>query len=213
MLTLKNYDHAVVNFLKDFETANINIVWGTPAEAFQNSALANNDEIKLPLISVYRSDLALYESQNDPLFRRGSTVKVNMPEMFMDKERVLMFQMTYVVDIWAIDPEQCAAIFAEMLFMMLDDPKVLVRHEGVPYEIGNYLKITDIADNTDSISQSDRGRLNRYTITFQLPAHIAKLERHQLRKIVPELSVANDVNPDEPDIIPSVIEKTVQNDT
>lgn len=181
MLTISNYDTAVVEYFESFYD---NVVYGSPSVAFKNAAMKNNDKVKLPLISIYRSDLSLTSLRNYALFKKGNISAIS--EDKVTRERILPITFSYQADIWASTTYVAAQLFSEVLFRTLDKPTVLVHHDGFKVPIEKYLRVTDIIDNSDATQISTRGRLNRYTIIYQLDGHIAKIVENDRIYIVPE---------------------------
>jgi hypothetical protein len=174
----------VKNYLDRFYD---NVTQGAPHEAFKNNAIENEDKVKLPLISFFRSEIAL-DPTNFALFKRGRATHVTRKDAIdtIHRERILKFQLSYTIDVWATNPDQAIGLFSELLFSIMDEPGVPVIHDGIVDPLVNYLRVTDIMDNTDTASIASRGRLSRFSIVFQLSAHIAKLEKSDRILIVPE---------------------------
>lgn len=181
MLTIQNYDQAVVDYFKSFyETT----VYGSPEVAFKNAALQYKDKVPLPLISVYRSELGLAPIRNFPLFKRGNITAVS--ESTVSRERILPLTFIYHADVWATKASQAAQLFSEVLFRTIDKPLFDVAFDGIEPKIQANLILTEIVDNTDSTQISTRGRLNRYTLIYQVDGHISKLIENDRIFIVPE---------------------------
>lgn len=181
MLTILNFDDAVVDYFSSFFDY---VVWGAPNVAFKNAAMKWDDKVPLPLISIYRSELALASLRNFPLFKKGNMT--GLSEKNVNRERVLPMMMSYQADIWGSDLEQATQLFCEVLFRTLDKPMIPVHLEGKEEPVMKELRLLDIVDNNDATQISSRGRLNRYSILYQVDGYIAKLVENDRIFIVPK---------------------------
>lgn len=182
MLTIKNYNDAVVDYFQSFFE---NTVWGAPNEAFKNAAMReeSKDKVQLPLISVYRTEIGL-DTRNFALFKRGHITNISANKI--ERERVLPLVLSYQADIWASNSDQCTQLFSEVLFRTIDKPLVPVHFDGIEEKLDANLVLLDIVDNSDTSQISTRGRLYRYTIVYQMNAHIVKIVENDRINIVPE---------------------------
>ena len=181
MLTILNYDNALVDYFSSFYKY---IVYGAPNVAFKNAGMKFGDKVPLPLISIYRSEIGLASLRNFPLFKKGNITNLN--NCIVERERILPLNLSYQVDVWGSDLDQTTQLFCEVLFRTLDKPLFPVNHDGMEEALQKNLQLLDIIDNTDSSLISTRGRLNRYTLVYQVDAHIAKIVENDRIFIVPE---------------------------
>ncbi len=180
MLTFKHYDDAVTDYFKRIYEWT---VFSSPDSAFHTAGLNFGDKVPLPLISLYRSEFALNPSRNTALFFRGRTL--NVTETKINKERILPLLFSYQVDFWGDHEAQLSQMLSEVLFCTIEDPIIKLNMDGFdkPYEANMVLQ--EVQNNSESIQFSSRGRLYRFTATFQIQAYIAKLEERERAYVVP----------------------------
>ena len=181
MFTLLNFDHAIETWCKERYTYS---VWGDPSTAFKNAGMEFGDKVPLPLVSVYRSDLNLANSRNFALFKTGNINSITTDKI--RRERILPVLMSYQIDIWASAYDQAVQMFSELLFRIMDNPKVTVRMDGEKEAYDTYFNVTEIVDNSDTSQISTRGRLNRLTIITQVDGYIMNSYESDRINIVPE---------------------------
>lgn len=182
MLTLENYDIGVKNFIK---ARYKNTVWGNTQDAFSNAAKEFGDKVYYPLISVFRSDMALGTNVNYANLRSGRVIETTPTKV--KKEKVIDFLLSYEIDIWSTESSKGMELFCELLFRLKEKPVIEIPHQGMDAPLIKYPTVTEIVDNTDTSQILTKGRLSRFTILMQMNAHIAKLVEDDRINIVPEV--------------------------
>lgn len=180
-MSITNYDKGIVKYFEDIYE---NVVWGDPNTAFKNNAMKHEDKVLLPMLSVYRPEIMLDPSINFAQLKKGAALEID--QFSVTRERTLPLILSYQLDVWATGNDQAAALFAEVLFYTMDKPGVPIEISGADNPVIQYLTITDVVDNTDTTQIASRGRLCRFTILYQIRAHIVKLEKNDRIKVVPE---------------------------
>ena len=181
MLTFKNYDDAVIDYFKKIYQWS---VYAQTDRAFQVAGMEFGDKVPLPLISVYRTDFALNPFRNTPLFFRGKTLALT--ETKVNKERVFPMLFNYQVDVWGDDHDVVAQLYSELLFAVTEMPIITVDFAGSREPLEAHLSIIEVNQNNEPSQIATRGRLYRYSVTYQVHVYIIKQEEHDVIRIVPQ---------------------------
>ncbi|AWD93022.1 hypothetical protein HSE3_gp070 [Bacillus phage vB_BceM-HSE3] len=169
MNTLNLYDQAIEDKFKEvFE----NSIYADPVKAFKESAKANNNEVKLPLLSVYRSGLEPDFARHANLGNRGRLLQKTV-----DKEtgliiKALPSKISYTLDIWTQSRSDLNHLLEELLFYLLEFPALYIEFEIEDQEEGlqieSHIELESVTDQTDLSQSEEEGLLYRTTIEFHL---------------------------------------------
>ena len=172
-MSIPLYDDAVLDKLKGVFS---NVVFSAPDKAFKRSAerkglkgSADDVDVDLPLISVYRENYTVDMDRNNPRFRRrGRKIRNSDDDSRAVMAEALPVRIDYQLDVWGKRRRELDVLVGELLFWMLDNPKVSLNLGG---EFEDYSpefnwKLEDVTDNSDIMSFSDRGKYYRVTIPF-----------------------------------------------
>lgn len=175
------YDRALLDYIKNMFP---NTVWGSPSEAFKNLALTNQDKVKLPLISVWRSDTSLDTNISMAQLRLGYDFNApDVPEGKIRNIRCLPLDLQYDIDIWGTSDDQASTILCELYFSLMDNPCFNVESDTASFNCKVSFQLKDFSNNSDTIDKKERGNLFRYTIVISCPARISyrqDLDRYRI---------------------------------
>lgn len=155
-----------------------------------DNTTGTNNQIVLPLLSLYRpSGFSLSDMTHEVLGHREphfyvqykNTKPDGSTEVLTRNIQRIFVDIPYQLDIWTDSESDMAEVVQSMLFLFKREQSVDVKQliNGIILPDGsddnadiNYIiKITldnNVTDNTDLESESDNGKLYRYTLTFML---------------------------------------------
>lgn len=90
--------------------------------------------------------------------------------------RTLPLLLYYQIDVWDVSLESAATLFSELIFYILDNPKLNVNFSEFDEPSFSYISIEDIVDNTDISLELSKGMLYRYTILISFQGYLFKTE-------------------------------------
>lgn len=163
------YDTAIIEDMRSiFDDDRIFI---EPADkVFNTIARLNEDDIKMPLISLARTGTSLRDSQHSMRFTGGLSY-ISDDEQTTSRIQVIPIQINYLLDVWTKHREENDNIVRELLFYYMTHPTLEV---DVPY--GTNLKHTfnifydqNIEDNSDIMGQLEHGEYFRTTLSVYTP--------------------------------------------
>ena len=163
------YDKAIIEDLRSiFDDDRIFI---EPADkVFNTISRLNEDDIKMPIISVARTGTSLRDSQHSMRFTGGLSY-ISDDEQTTSRIQVIPIQINYLLDVWTKHREENDNIVRELLFYYMTHPTLEV---DVPY--GTNLKHTfnifydqNIEDNSDIMGQLEHGEYFRTTLSLYTP--------------------------------------------
>lgn len=197
-ITLKTYDKIVVDkfasrvLTKEDGQKSMSVVYAPPELAFEyamkrqvvDKTKSTNNQIVLPMISIYRpSGFSLSDMTHQVLGHNRSSFYVK----YIDEDRNialrniqrLFVDIPYQLDIWTSDESVMAEVVQSVLFLLMREQYIDARQliEGIELPDGTYgdvsytFKLTlenSINDNTRLESESDNGKLYRYTLVFMI---------------------------------------------
>ena len=158
-MSLYLYDQALYEKLKSVYP---NVEY-TPVDEFPETP-------KYPLVTVYRLEsppnLAEWFSFSEK--NSGYSVRRNTDNKPV-RLRKLSFSLQYQVDIYSDDRHSLDDLYVELLFFLLENPKLSVTF---PYDgsetFSAYAVVDSVVNNTDLTQEEERGRRYRYTITLNV---------------------------------------------
>lgn len=137
---------------------------------FSVIARLNEDDVKLPMISVARTGISLLDSQHTMRFTGGIS-NISENEESISRIQVIPIQINYQFDVWTKHREENDNIIRELIFYYMTHPTLEVK---VPY--GTNLKHTfnifydkTIEDNSDISDQVNHGEYFRQTLSVYTP--------------------------------------------
>lgn len=163
------YDTAIIEDLRSvFDDDRIFIC---PTDnVFKTLGRLNEDDVKMPIISVLRTGVSLLDSQHTMRFQ-GGILKIGEDEESISRVQTIPIQINYLLDVWTKHREENDNIVRELIFYYMTHPTLEVK---VPY--GTNLKHTfnifydkNIEDNSDIVGQSEHGEYFRQTLSVYTP--------------------------------------------
>ena len=137
---------------------------------FSVIARLNEDDVKMPMISVARTGISLLDSQHTMRFTGGIS-DISENEESISRIQVIPIQINYQFDVWTKHREENDNIIRELIFYYMTHPTLEVK---VPY--GTNLKHTfnifydkTIEDNSDISDQVNHGEYFRQTLSVYTP--------------------------------------------
>lgn len=137
---------------------------------FSVIARLNEDDVKMPMISVARTGISLLDSQHTMRFTGGIS-NISENEESISRIQVIPIQINYQFDVWTKHREENDNIIRELIFYYMTHPTLEVK---VPY--GTNLKHTfnifydkTIEDNSDISDQVNHGEYFRQTLSVYTP--------------------------------------------
>lgn len=137
---------------------------------FSVIARLNEDDVKMPMISVARTGISLLDSQHTMRFTGGIS-NISEDEESISRIQVIPIQINYQFDVWTKHREENDNIIRELIFYYMTHPTLEVK---VPY--GTNLKHTfnifydkTIEDNSDISDQVNHGEYFRQTLSVYTP--------------------------------------------
>ena len=182
MLTFKNYDVGITSYFKSLYEWS---VYASPDRAFQQVALEFEDKVPMPFIAINRTEFALNPIRNTSAFFKGRFLSVTDEKVA--KERMFPILLTYQVDVWGDDHEVAAQLFSELLFGVNESPLFKVECDALRDPFYATMILTDVNDNSEPSQIASRGRLYRYSMTYQVQASILKFEERDRIHVIPQL--------------------------
>lgn len=181
-MNIEAYDNSIEQKLKSIFP---NVVYADTERALKESAEDNNGAVKLPLISVYRTESKLSIDSGHlsmPAHKFGRKAH-DYPGPSDLTTQSIPLDITYQVDIWSVDRSHCDNIYRELLFYLIDCPNLTVEIPHVGTE-DFAMTITDSSTEVDTSSFSDTGRLYRNTITLEFVGRLYRqVEYSQINKV------------------------------
>lgn len=184
-MSINLYDQAVVDKIKHW-VLDPNMTILSPDETldfFQQSADQNNDEIKLPLISISRDrDIPIQITARQPLAVRGKTFNVKGDKA--DHLNAIPITLTYQLDIYTRYRFEGDEYLRNFVFNIINDPTLVIQ---IPYKKSNLLQKSfmeldpTISDNSDIPERLINTQFRRLTLKFNLKD--AKLYSYTIKDI------------------------------
>ena len=160
------YDTAIVNDLRSiFEDHNIYIC--PPELVFKTIGRLNEDDIKMPMISLLRTGTSILPSQH-PMRFGGAVSDVDVEENTYETIRAIPIQINYLIDVWTKHREENDNIIRELIFYYMTHPTLQI---DIPYGVDlkhnfNIFFDSNIEDNSDIVDQPNHGEYFRQTLSI-----------------------------------------------
>ena len=159
------YDNAIVEYFRQVITDER--VYITPSDnVVRTIARLNNDEIKLPLISLQRTNVQMqpyqfYTKYHGAPIRYEHTDEEDEKELLIRSLQAIPMKIQYSIDIWTRNREENDAIMRELLFFISTHPQIEIT---IPYGVNenhvfNLLLDGSITDNSDIVSHKNQGEI------------------------------------------------------
>jgi len=167
-MSIDLYDDAIITKLRILMN-NENIFIVPPEELFRIMAKANKDEIKMPLISLTRTNFSIDLSKNNHYMKfEGALVDYDYETDISKRLQAIPIRINYLMDIWTKTRIENDEILREVIFYFMTHPrlKVLIPYNLNIYHNFNLFLNEDIDDNSDIIAHKDRGVYFRQTLSI-----------------------------------------------
>ena len=142
-------------------------VYITPSDnVVRTIARLNNDEIKLPLISLNRTGVSM---QNFQFYTKYQGAPIRFEHLDEEDENNILIRnlqaipmkIQYSIDIWTRNREENDNIMRELLFFISTHPQIEIT---IPYGVNenhvfNLLLDGNITDNSDILDHKNRGEI------------------------------------------------------
>lgn len=159
------YDTAIIEDMRSlFDDERITIC--PQDNLFKTIARLNEDDIKMPLVSVVRTGWSLRDSQH-PMRFRGGILNITKDEQYISRLQTIPIRINYLFDVWTQHREENDNIVRELIFWYMTHPTLEVK---IPY--GADMKHTfniyfdsNIEDNSDIVDQANHGEYFRQTLS------------------------------------------------
>lgn len=122
----------------------------------------SNLEIKMPLVSLYRSSFQMDPTSFTELFRGRASKYTTTEKDSLEVLKGISLTLNYQIDIWGKTDKQRDDLLKELLFFLLTSPEFSVTLGTKSYTF--YLNVQPPEDNTDLSSFEDTGEYYRVSI-------------------------------------------------
>lgn len=159
------YDRAIVNDLR--KVFNDDRIFICPPElVFKTIGRLNEDDIKMPMISVLRTGTSILESPHSMRFH-GLLQNVDNETDTYKTVRAIPIRINYLLDVWTKHREENDNIIRELIFYYMTNPTLQVE---IPYGLDiehnfNIFFDSNIEDNSDIVDQPNHGEYFRQTLS------------------------------------------------
>jgi len=159
------YDTALVNDLRSiFSDGRIFIC--PPDRVFATIGRLNEDDVKMPMISVLRTGTSLGNSQH-PMRFTGELLSIDPETNVNVKVQAIPITINWQIDVWSKHREENDNIVRELIFYYMTHPTLLV---DIPYGTNlkhnfNIFFDSNIEDNSDISDHVNRGEYFRQTLS------------------------------------------------
>jgi len=154
-----------------------NTIYATPDEAFKEVAEENNGQVKLPMISIYRTNYEPYFPElQGRVTRSPMLVQRSLDQIDALSGKALFVKIFYTIDIWATKRDHVDQIVKELIFFLGRNPKVTA-HVNLDLDLGQipkdqyfeaFITFEQLTDNSDLVEAEDFGRLYRNTLEISI---------------------------------------------
>jgi len=179
-MNFTSYDKALVERIRDW-VGDSNITITEPNTLFIYRSHVDQDNLKLPLISLTRGRITIENTNKQPKSSQGLTTEMGEDGKLYHL-RTIPIKINYQIDILTRFREECDNIVREFIFKIVNNPEL-----SVPIEVNgnkNTHKFSihlseDVEDNSDIASHLDKGEyfretLSIYTNNAQLFSYVGK---------------------------------------
>ena len=130
----------------------------------------NEDDVKMPMISVLRTGITLGNSQH-PMRFRGGILNISEDLESISRLQSIPIQINYLFDVWTKHREENDNIVRELIFYYMTHPTLEVK---IPYGANikhtfNIFFDSNIEDNSDIVGQAEHGEYFRQTLSAYTP--------------------------------------------
>lgn len=159
------YDTAIVEDLRSvFSDPNIYIC--PPDLVFKTIGRLNEDDIKMPMISLLRTGASILEAPHSMRFT-GALSNINLEEDTYETLRAIPIRINYLFDVWTKHREENDNIIRELIFYYMTHPTLQIT---IPYGVDlkhnfNIFFDSNIEDNSDIVDQPNHGEYFRQTLS------------------------------------------------
>ena len=159
------YDTALVNDLRSvFNDQRIYIC--PPELVFKTIGRLNEDDIKMPMISLLRTGASILDSSH-PMRFSGSLSAIHPDENTYETLRAIPIRINYLLDVWTKHREENDNIIRELIFYYMTHPTLQIT---IPYGVDlkhnfNIFFDNNIEDNSDIVDQPNHGEYFRQTLS------------------------------------------------
>lgn len=174
------YDTAIVDNLRSL--VNDDRIYICPTDnVFRILARLDSDEIKLPIISLLRTNITLLSSQHSMRFN-GGIAQINELTGDVDRLQSMPIRINYLLDVWTRTREENDNIIRELIFYYSTNPTLEVT---IPYGLNikhkfNLFFDDNVEDNSDIVEHKNRGEYFRQTLSIYTDdAYLWKSFTHQ----------------------------------
>jgi hypothetical protein len=158
------YDNAIVETIEHWTNNKVKIM--PPEVAFRQYADENNDDFKLPCVSLTRLPYTLKQTTKSPKTFDG--FKVYTSETTTIKLNCIPIVLHYQLDLYAETMVQCDNMVREFVFKIINVPKITL---DIPYSRDIHLTHNfnlslgdEVADNSDVVEHPNKGQYFRQTL-------------------------------------------------
>lgn len=202
------YDNAIVERFRSW-TGDNHITITPPDDLFSYRAHIDNDEVKLPIISLNRVGMTLLDTSKQPKSYDGMSIEISKDKSF--KLRAVPVRINYQVDVITRFRKECDALVRELIFKIINNPTITVQ---VPFNNYNgfhnfnILLGEDVDDNSDIVEHNERGEYFRQTLNLYTDdAYLFSYKEHENKtlevcveadlKVETEIGIDVDIKPTE----------------
>ena len=186
------YDKAVLDKFREI-TQDSRIYINPTDNVFRTVSMLDNDNVKLPMISIMRTGTTILDNVSYPLMKTGTLAKVNQDEEYFTRVQAIPIQINYLIDIWTKTRLDNDNIVREIIFYFFTHPTLQIE---IPYTINvkhnfNLFLNKDIEDNSDVLEHKNRGEMYRQTLTmYTNDAYLWKASRTDFLDITLDVEVS-----------------------
>lgn len=193
-MSLPCYDQALLNYLRSCLSFD-NIIKADESKVMETSIDKRSNEsnhdvtVSLPMISFARTSISLPYGEgvgNMHARKSGKIVNKDYKNLTVDKYRSIPIVIQYQITIYSDNRREVDDIFRELLMYITTDNPILEVDFGYGKPDKFSMIVTDIDENTDVESFTDKGKLYTSNIILEIKeAQLVFLSTSKLTKEIP----------------------------